>query len=75
LRRILLVLAAAALMVVLVAPSVTAKPSGFYCAVTDPGTGDQLASCSTTGKKDCEERAAATGLNFGKCTKGLPDPS
>ena len=74
-RRIRLVLAATAVMLGLVASSVTAKPSGFYCAVgTDPATGTSLALCSTQGKQDCKEKAAARPeLNFGKCTKGLPE--
>ena len=73
-RRILLVLAAAAFMLVLVASSVSAKPSAFYCALgTDPATGSSVASCTTTGKQACKERAAALpDYNFGKCTKGLP---
>ena len=73
-RRILLVLAATAVMLALVASSVTAKPSKVYCAVAPvPGTGDSLVVCSP-GKKACKERVAALpGLTFDKCTKGFPD--
>lgn len=74
-RRILLVLAATAIMVALVASSVTAKPSNIYCAVAPiAGTGDSLVACSP-GKKACKERVAAlpAELNFGKCTKGFPE--
>ena len=73
-RRILLVLAATAVMLALVASSVTAKPTGIYCAVAPiPGTSDSLVVCNPT-KKACKERVAARPeLDFSKCTKGFPD--
>ena len=74
-RRILLVLTVAAVMLVLVASSVSAKPNKTYCAVAPiPGTSDSLVACNS-GKQDCKERVAALPNDFGKCTKGFPDPS
>jgi hypothetical protein len=74
-RRILLVLAATAVMLVLAAPSVTAKPNNkVYCAQAPIGGGDALNVCNPT-KQACKERVAAqpAELNFGKCTKGFPE--
>ena len=74
-RRILLVLAATAVMLALAASSVAAKPTGLFCALAPiAGTGDSLVVCGTAGMKSCKERVAERpDLNFGKCTKGLPE--
>jgi hypothetical protein len=72
-RRILLVLVVAAVMLALVAASATAKkPVKVYCA-----EGQTLRVCQET-KKECEAMSEeyaelSPGQNFTKCKKFSPD--